>query len=94
MQLVLRLRLQNELKSDVARFTTHESNCLATNQVVTGCESCCGEQKVVLLFVTKSVNVARFIDPRQSCLAASDLTPVYGVTPAKFYPFRSQYSYN
>ena len=38
MQLVLRLRLQNELKSDVARFTTHESNGLATNQVAAGCE--------------------------------------------------------
>ena len=45
-------------------------------------KSCCREQKVVLLFVTKSGNVARFIDPRQSFLAASDLTPVYGVTPA------------
>ena len=38
LQLVLRLRLQNELKSDVARFTTLESNCLATNQVVAGGE--------------------------------------------------------
>ena len=26
--------LQTELKSDVARFTDHESNCLPTNKVV------------------------------------------------------------
>ena len=30
--------LQNELNSDVARFTTHVQTCLETNQVVAGCE--------------------------------------------------------
>ena len=30
--------LQNELNSDVARFTTHFQTCLATNQVFAGCE--------------------------------------------------------
>ena len=30
--------LQHELKSDVALFTTHVNTCLATNQVVTGCQ--------------------------------------------------------
>ena len=29
---------QNELKSDVARFTTTNQTCLATIQVVVGCE--------------------------------------------------------
>ena len=33
-------------------------------------------------------------DPRQTCFAASDVTPVYGVTPALFYPIRSQYLRN
>ena len=31
--------LQNELKSDLARFTTHVQTCLATNQDVAGCEN-------------------------------------------------------
>ena len=30
--------LQHKLKSDLALFTTHVHNCLATNQVVTGCQ--------------------------------------------------------
>ena len=30
--------LLHELKSNVARFTIHVQTCLATNQVVAGCE--------------------------------------------------------
>ena len=45
-------------------------------------------------FATKSVHVARFTGPRQTCFATSDVTPVYGVSPAKFYPIKSQYSRN
>ena len=33
--------LQTEFKSDVARFTAHESNCLPTNQVVQFAKSGC-----------------------------------------------------
>ena len=57
-------------------------------------KSCRTKQRVVLLFGTKSVHVARFTDPRQTCLAESDVNPVYDVTPAKIYPIRSQYSPN
>ena len=42
-------------------------------------------QAVVRKFVIESrdwENVARFSSPRQTCFAASDVTPVYGVTPA------------
>ena len=49
---------------------------------------------VVLFLATKSLYVARFTDPRQTCIVASDVDPSYGVTPAKFYPIRSQYSHN
>ena len=47
-------------------------------------KSCWRNYRVVLLFNfgTKSVHVARFTGPRQTCLAASDETPVYGVTAA------------
>ena len=62
---------------------------------------CCRLQKVVaesriavLLLATKNLYVARFTDPRQTCIVASDVDPSYGVTPAKFYPIRSQYSHN
>ena len=40
---------------------------------------------------TKSVHVARFTGPRQTCFAASDVTLMYGVTLICFYPIRSQY---
>ena len=63
-QLILQTLLQNEVKSNVARFS-HVQTCLATNQVG-----------------AKSEHVARFNCPRQTYFAASDVTPVYGVTPA------------
>lgn len=85
--------LQTELKSDVARFTAHESNRLPTNQVVQFAKSCCRNQREKILFARKSVicnHVARFTGPRQTFFAASGLTPAYGVFPAQFYLIRSQ----
>ena len=38
--------------------------------------------RVVLLFATKSVHVARFTSPGQTCFAASDETSVYGLSTA------------
>ena len=85
--------LQNKLQSDVARaFTIHAQTCFATNQVVAGCQELLQKVTVVLLLVTKSVHVARFSAPLQTCLAAGDVTPVYGVTFKSFNPIRSQYS--
>ena len=52
--------------------------CLATN----------------LPFVTKSVHTARFTGPSQTCFAASEVNLMSGVTTARFYPSRSQYSLN
>ena len=66
----------------------------ATNQVVTGCENLLQKVESSSTFATKSVHVARFTGPRQTCFATSDVTPVYGVSPAKFYPIKSQYSRN
>ena len=66
--------LQNELNSDVARFISHELDCLATNQVAVGCR----KLRVVLLFATKSVHVLCFTGPRETCFAASDVNPVCG----------------
>lgn len=85
--------LQTEFKSDVARFTAHESNCLPTNQVVQFAKSGCRNQREKILFARKSVicnHVARFTSPRQTYSAASGLTPAYGVIPAQFYLIRSQ----
>ena len=42
-------------------------------------KSCCGWYRVVLPLATKSVRFGRFPGPRQTCFAASDVTPVYGV---------------
>ena len=67
--------LQNELSSDVARFTTHSD--LPCNK-----SGCCRKKRVVLTFATKSVHVVRFTDPRQTCFAASDVNPGNGVTSA------------
>ena len=54
-----------ELKSVVARFTTHIQTCLAKNQVVVGYEKfSCRKWRVVSLFGTKYVYVVPFTDPR------------------------------
>ena len=78
----LAILLQNELSSDVARFTTHESD-LSWNK-----SGCCRLRKVF----AECVYVARFTGPKQTCFAGSDVNPVYGVTPA--YPNRRQFSYS
>ena len=48
-------------------------------------------QKVESTTFSTSVHVVLSTSLRQTCFAASD---VYGVTPVKFYPIRSQYSPN
>ena len=56
----------------------NHQTCLATNHVVAGCANLMQEVKrVVLLFATKFVHVARFTGLLQTCLAASDVTPVW-----------------
>ena len=59
--------------------TTNQTR-LRTNQVVAGFKKML--QKVESNSATKSVQVARFTGPRQTCFPTSDVTPVYGVTPA------------
>ena len=63
----------NELNSDVACSITHESNLFCNKS-----GQCCRLRKVVaesrivvLLLTTKSLYVARFTDPRQTCFALS-----------------------
>ena len=63
--------------------------CLATDHFVAGSKCSCRKHREVLLFETKYVHVARFNGPRQTCFAATEVTPMYGVTPAYFYPIRS-----
>ena len=61
---------QASVGGDVARFTTSRiQTCLATNQVVEGCEK---------FVATKSIRVAGFTGPLQTCPAARDVTHVYG----------------
>ena len=50
-----------ELKSDVASFTTHVQTCLATNQVVAGCEKLL--QKVESTFCNKICPCCAFYRP-------------------------------
>ena len=51
------------------------------NQVVAGRERLLQKVESSSTFATAS-RVARFTGPRQTCFAASDVTPVYGVAPA------------
>lgn len=37
------------------------------------------------------MHVALFTGPTQTCFPAGDVTPVYGVTLALFYPIRTQF---
>jgi len=52
------------------------------NQVVAGRERLLQKVESSSTFATAPVRGARFTGPRQTCLAASDETPVYGVSPA------------
>ena len=45
-------------------------------------KSCCRKLRVVTLFATNCVHVARFTGLRQTCFAISDVTPVHGATLA------------
>ena len=65
--------------------------CLATNQIVAGCENLLQKVESSCSFCISTVCVARFTGPRQTCFAASNVTPLYGVTPAQSYPIKSQY---
>ena len=56
--------------------------CLAIDEVVGGYEKFLLKVESSFTFATKSVHVVHFTGPSQSCFAASDITPVYGVTPA------------
>ena len=51
---------------------------LATNQAVAGCQTFVQKLENSSTFCNKSVHVARFTGPRQTCFAASDVNPVHG----------------
>ena len=60
-QLVLQHCCKNELKSDVGRFITLESNLSWNNRLLQVAKNCCRKWRDFLLPATKSVHVARFI---------------------------------
>ena len=70
--------LQNELKSSVARFTTHQSNlsCNKINKVVAGCEKLLQKVQSSSTFCNKICTCCAFTGPRQTCFLASDVTIV------------------
>ena len=71
-----------ELKSVVARFTTHIQTCLAKNQVVVGYEKfSCRKWRVVSLFGTKYVYVVPFTDPRPRGVGGTPLQEANGDVP-------------
>ena len=79
-QLVLQHCCETSSKAVLRRvlLPMNHQTCLATNHVVAGCENLLQEVKrVVLLFATKFEHVARFTGLLQTCLAASDVTPVW-----------------
>ena len=71
-----------ELKSVVARFTTHIQTCLAKNQVVVSYEKfSCRKWRVVSLFGTKYVYVVPFTDPRPRGVGGTPLQEANGDVP-------------
>ena len=51
------------------RFTSHFQICIQQQfRLLQDAKICCGKQRVVLLFATKSLHVARFSDRRQTRL--------------------------
>ena len=62
---------------------TNEAS-LAANQVYTSCEKVVPETREKFYFLHQNLSMLRVLitDPRQTCFAASDVTPVYGVTAA------------
>ena len=66
---------------------------LATNQVFEGYEQFLQKLESSFTFCNKFCWCCEFSSPSQTCFAAGDITPVYGVTPAwNFYEFSSQKS--
>ena len=57
---------------------THVQTRLATNRVVAGCQKFLQKVENSFTFCKKSLHVARFTGPRQTCFAASDVNPVHG----------------
>ena len=66
--------LQNELEQQISQQI----------RFVQVAKSCCRKKRVVLLFATKLVHVERCYRPKENLFnfAASDVAPVYQVTPA------------
>ena len=56
--------------------------CLATIQVVAGWEKSCEGKQRVVYFLQQNLYMLRVLPARQTCFAASDPRPVYGLTPA------------
>ena len=60
--------LQNELKSSVACVTTYIQTCLATNQVVAGCEKLLQKGESSCTFYNKICTCCVFTGPRQTTI--------------------------
>ena len=75
---------QASVGGDVARFTTSRiQTCLATNQVAAGCEHLLQKVESSSTFCDKICTCCAFYLPKSNFFCtASDVTPVYGVTPA------------
>ena len=59
-------------------------------------EKVVAETREKFSFLHQNLSMLRVLitDPRQTCFAASDVSPVSGMTLAQFYPIRSQYLRN
>ena len=83
--------LQNKLKSDIAQsrlnLSCNKSGCYRLRKFV-------AESREQFYFCNKICTCCAFYRPKANLIATSDVTPVYGVSPAKFYPIKSQYSRN
>ena len=66
--------LQNELKSDVARFTSHVQTCPVTNHLVSGSEIVLQKVESSCTFFNKICACSAFYRAN-ACFAVSDVTP-------------------
>ena len=74
-------------------FSPMNLTCLTRNQVVAGCEKLLRKVESSFTFWDNRISTCCvFYRPKVNLFTTSDVPFVNGVTPAQFYPIRSQYS--
>ena len=74
--------------------STKQKAVLWEQVLIAGCEKLLQKVESSSTFCNKIRTSCAFYRTKETCFAASDVTPVYDVIPALFYPIRRRYSRN